>query len=465
MNLENPRYAIIDIETTGGISTRDKITEIGIIVYQEGKIIDQFQSLINPERSIPPEITRITGITNDMVEDAPKFYEIAKDIILKTEGCIFVAHNVHFDYGFIKHEFHQLGYTFSRKRLCTLQLSRRLFKGLKSYSLGNLIQHFEIEVKDRHRAMEDAKATLILLQHIMRADHHGEFLDRSIPDLLVESKLPPGISPKTIQGFPEFPGVYYMLDHGLKPIYIGKSKNIRDRIFQHFNDTSQKTRKMLQSVSNIDFLLTGNELMACLLEADEIKKYQPEINKALRKKSHNYLLVASRSKDDYMRFKIKETEWLEAEEEVIYYYPTRQAARTHVDTILESYRLCPKINDNIELQGPCQSYQIAKCNGACISLENLSSYNERFQEAVNDVNCVFKENFLVIGQGIQADEKSVILVENGFCSFTGYINHVESFMEIESMKDKLKRYKGTIETNRIISYYLNKSKEYKVIKL
>ncbi len=465
MKPKTPKFAIIDIETTGGIATRDKITEIGLIIVEDGEVIDQFESLINPERSIPYEITRITGITNEMVEGAPKFYELAKDIILKTEGCIFVAHNVHFDYGFIKQEFQNLGYTYSRKKLCTLQLSRRFFRGLKSYSLGNLIQHFDIAVKDRHRAMEDAKATLVLFQKIMLADHTGEFIERNVPELLAASKLPPTIKQETIQLLPERSGVYYMLDYTLRPLYIGKSKNIKDRIIQHFNDTSIKTKKMMQSVSQIDFTITGNELMACLLEAEEIKRHQPEINKALRKKSHNFLLVVSRQPNDFMRFRIKQAEWLEANEEVIFHHPTRQSAKEHLDAIMGTFRLCPKINEELDYPGPCMSYQIAKCNGACIMKEELKLYNERFQEAVNEINCVFKDSFLVIGQGIEPDEKSVLYIDKGFCCFLGYISNEESLMDVESIKDKLKPYQGNVETNRIISYYLKKSTGYQLLKL
>ena len=294
MKPKTPKFAIIDIETTGGIATRDKITEIGLIIVEDGEVIDQFESLINPERSIPYEITRITGITNEMVEGAPKFYELAKDIILKTEGCIFVAHNVHFDYGFIKQEFQNLGYTYSRKKLCTLQLSRRFFRGLKSYSLGNLIQHFDIAVKDRHRAMEDAKATLVLFQKIMLADHTGEFIERNVPELLAASKLPPTIKQETIQLLPERSGVYYMLDYTLRPLYIGKSKNIKDRIIiatfssnvhriQQVIDTAHKyNRKVavlgrsMVNVSNISAELGYLNIPdGVLIDIDEINNYPP----------------------------------------------------------------------------------------------------------------------------------------------------------------------------------------------
>ena len=139
-------YAVVDIETTGGLARRDKITEIAIVLFDGNQIIDRYETLINPERSIPYEITRITGITDDMVVSAPRFYEVAKKIVEMTEGAIFVAHNVRFDYSFLREEFTSLGFTFTRRQLCTVVLSRKSFPGLRSYSLGNLIRHFGITV-------------------------------------------------------------------------------------------------------------------------------------------------------------------------------------------------------------------------------------------------------------------------------------------------------------------------------
>ncbi|MFZ1750838.1 MAG: 3'-5' exonuclease, partial [Saprospiraceae bacterium] len=153
-------YAVVDIETTGGMAKRDRITEIAIVLYDGREIIDRYETLIQPDRSIPYEITRITGIDDAMVADAPRFYEVAKKVVEMTDNTIFVAHNVRFDYSFIKEEFATLGYTFTRRQLCTVVLSRKAFPGLKSYSLGNLIKHFDIKVQNRHRAMDDVLATV-----------------------------------------------------------------------------------------------------------------------------------------------------------------------------------------------------------------------------------------------------------------------------------------------------------------
>lgn len=157
-------YAVVDIETSGGRAQLDRITEIAIYIHDGEKIVDEFSTLINPETYIPSFITRLTGINNDMVATAPKFYEVAKKIVLITEGCLFVAHNAPFDYRFIQEEFKRLGYNYQRQTMCTVRMSRKIIPGMGSYSLGNLCQNLGITINNRHRAAGDALATTQLLE-------------------------------------------------------------------------------------------------------------------------------------------------------------------------------------------------------------------------------------------------------------------------------------------------------------
>jgi len=204
-------YAIIDIETTGGSAHREKITEVAIVVFDGEKIIREYETLINPERSIPTFITQLTGITNEMVREAPKFYEVAKDIVEITEDTVFVAHNVRFDYSFIQEEFKRLGYNYSRKKLCTVRMSRTAFPGLRSYSLGKLIKHFDIEVQDRHRAMADVRATLELFKKIQKANDSDAGNDFFIKNSMRNINLPELITHEQVLDLPEATGVYYFI--------------------------------------------------------------------------------------------------------------------------------------------------------------------------------------------------------------------------------------------------------------
>ena len=211
-------YAIVDLETTGGMARRDKITEIAIVITDGEQILDSYTTLVNPERSIPSEITRITGITNSMVSDAPKFYEVAKDVVEWLEGHIFVAHNVRFDYSFLKEEFARLGYTFSKRQLCTVRLSRKAFPGLRSYSLGNLITHFGLSVDARHRALEDATATAEIFLMILNNEENLDAARQLINLGLKESQLPKGLTIDPLQALPKSHGVIYFINIHCKKV-------------------------------------------------------------------------------------------------------------------------------------------------------------------------------------------------------------------------------------------------------
>ena len=177
-------FSIIDIETTGHSAKDGKITEIAIYVHNGTELVDSFVSLINPECYIPYYITKLTGIDNQMVATAPRFYEVAKKVVELTTGTTFVAHNVNFDYRFIQQEFLRLGYEYKRKTMCTVKLSRKYFPGYRSYSLGKLCDQLNIKIDGRHRAGGDALATvklfeLILQRHILAPE----------PGIAIQQKL------------------------------------------------------------------------------------------------------------------------------------------------------------------------------------------------------------------------------------------------------------------------------------
>ena len=255
----------------------EKIIEIAIVLFDGKQILDTYETLIHPERAVPYNITRLTGINNEMLIDAPKFYEVAKKIVEMTEGAIFVAHNVRFDYQFLREEFGRLGFTFSRKQLCTVRLSRKAFPGLKGYGLSKLIEHFNIPIKNRHRAMGDTMATVDLLKRILDQEEN-EIVAMDMINLGVkESRLPKNISLETLHALPESCGVYYFLDEDHDIAYIGKSTNIRKRVMQHFAKATQKAIKLHRHVREITFENTGSELIALLYESQLIKEHKPYI--------------------------------------------------------------------------------------------------------------------------------------------------------------------------------------------
>ncbi len=441
------KYAIIDIETTGGIPKRDKITEIAIITHNGQKILEEYQSLVNPERSIPPQITRITGITNDMVADAPKFYELAKTIIEMTEGAIFVAHNVRFDYQFIKEEFKSLGYTYTKRNLCSVRLARKAFPHLKSYSLGNLIKYFGIEVENRHRAYDDALATTILFQMILDQHNTKKEANLFVTSTLKQTQLPKGLPINTVDNLPEACGVYYFTNDDGKIIYVGKSINIKKRAKQHFSKQTKKANKLFQSVVDISYEITGSELASLLKESYEIKQIQPEINIIQKSRHFAYAIIEAENPDGYKYFEIVKSNKTEL---ALSYYNSRKSALRHIEQMGEIFLLCQKVNKVDKSKSSCFNYGINKCNGACIQEESVDEYNERFEESLVIVNKIFDQNFILIDVGRTDNEKCIFLVEDGHYRGYGYTDMEYVAYGIEELKECIKYEKINPEADLIV---------------
>jgi DNA polymerase-3 subunit epsilon len=461
--LKKKIYAIVDLETTGGIAKRDKITEIGIVIYNGNEVLKTYQTLVNPGRSIPPEITRITNITNEMVADAPFFYEVAKDVVELTEGAIFVAHNVRFDYSFLKEEFASLGYTFTKRQLCTVRLSRKAFPGLKSYSLGNLIRHFDIDVSARHRALDDALATTELLKNILSQDYADQNIDQIVNAGIKSSKLPKEITLERLHALPETPGIYYFHNAYGKVIYVGKSINIKKRVMQHFSKSTQKAEKLAQMVTDISTEETGNELMAMLLESHEIKALQPEVNKAQRTSEYPYFIHHYYDSDGFLNYAWEKSSIKSRKnKQILSHYSSKQAALSHLAGITQELSLCQSKTDLHDKEGPCFLYKTKTCYGACVHEETAEDYNSRATLGIDMLKRIFDHNFFLTLDGRTPEEKGIVLVEEGHYKGFGYINVEDYNYGIEEIKEVIKYVPINPETNGIIRTYLHKNPFVKV---
>ena len=454
-------YTIIDIETTGLSSKKEKITEIAVYVFDGIKIIDEFISLINPERSIPYFITRMTGITNEMVEGAPKFYEIAKSILEITENRIFVAHNVEFDYGFIREEFASLGYNFKRKKLCTVKLSKRLIPDKKSYSLGKLTSELGISIKNRHRAAGDASATVQLFDFLLKTDAQSKPLIEEMTYLSIKG-LHANFDKIQIDNLSENPGVYYFFDENNKLIYIGKSINIRKRVLQHLNNSStNKAIEMRSKIVDISFEETGSELIALLLESSEIKKHKPLYNRSQRRTSFHYGIYSYIDDKKYIRFDIKKNS---GNEVPLVSFTSQQAAKTHLSLLAENYELCQKLCGLYETNGACFHFGIKQCHGACINKESFDNYNTRAEKVIQTFEYDYS-NFLIVDQGRNKDEKSIVKIENGKYIGFGYFEPNLSYQTTEMMEDCIKLYQDNRDIQIIIKGFINKNNIEEIIPL
>ncbi len=440
-------YAIVDIETTGLSPSNEKITEIAIYIHDGRKIVDEFSSLVNPEKKIPYRIIHMTGINNQMVEGAPKFYEIAKQLVEITEGKIIVGHNVRFDYGFIRNEFKSLGYNYERKTLDTVKLSRKLIPGRKSYSLGKLCKDLQIENSARHRATGDAMATTKLFELLLSIEDKPE----DISLVGIQS----GLNGSIVKDLPSATGVYYFYDKDKELIYVGKSINIHDRVMSHLNNNlHKKAIEMRNRLVDVDFQITGSELVALLLESDEIKKNQPKYNQSQKRTYFNYGLYSFVDDDGYQNLKIIR---LIEELSPLYTYSSLQEGKDHLTNLCEEFSLCQKLCGLYNTDGKCFHYQINDCNGACIGEELPSEYNARVEESLN--NYQFKhQNFFVVGRGRSEDENSVVKIQNGRYIGFGYLQNDISGDNHSLMHDCITRYRDNKEVRRIIISYIKKHK-------
>ena len=448
-------YAIVDIETTGSRASRARITEIGIVLFDGEKVTETFETLLDPEQYIPAGIVELTGITQEMVKGQPKFYEVARKIVELTEGRVFVAHNAKFDYGFLRAEFDRLGYTFSRKQLCTVRLARKCFPGLKSYSLGKLIQHFGFTVDARHRALADAQATTDLLKLCLAGEDCAKEAKRLINYGIKETRLPKQVKLEQITELPEETGVYYFHDANGDVIYVGKSNNIRKRIAQHFGDHSTKGSRIANNVADITYEITGSELVALLLESEEIKRLQPRINRAQRGKRFNYAIHSYLNDDGFRCFDVvRNTAQARKELDIISEYPSLSRAKGRLNFVRKHLELCSAFTNIYPSRGACFHYHLKQCRGGCAGHEDPMEYNLRAEDARLHLRSVFDEDFLLFDTGRSRDEASVILVEEGKYQGFGYIDK-EHCNNVAMAIDSVKRTHTYPDTARIIQRYVS----------
>jgi len=453
------KYAIIDVETTGGKPTRNRITEIAIVLHDGEQVIDRWSSLVNPETYVPAGITELTGITQQMVDAAPRFYEIARQVVEMTEGAVFVAHNARFDYSFVREEFKRLGFTYTRKQLCTVRLSRKAFPGLRSYGLSNLQKVLRIDNDARHRAMGDAMATAILLTKILKREQ-GEDAVRDLVNLGIrEALLPQNLSVENIQALPDECGVYYFHNKRGEVIYVGKSISIQKRVAEHFAQKTEKARKLQRHVHDISFQLTGSELVALLLESHEIKRIRPFINRAQRIRRFPYVVHTWVNEAGYICFGVDQVAASERNKlDILSEYPKLGHARGHLARTQERFALCSSLLKRSASSGPCFHYHLKQCFGACRGQESALIYNERASLARDYLSTVFEQDFFILDDGRQPSEQSVILIEGGNYRGFGYVDRDQLTGDPAQLWGAVQPFEGNPETRRIIQRYLAKKK-------
>lgn len=446
-------YAILDIETTGGQFNEEGITEIAIYKFDGHQVVDQVISLVNPEKDIQPFVVKLTGINNAMLRLAPKFYEIAKRIIEITEDCVLVAHNAAFDYRVLRNEFKRLGYDYKKDTLCTVELAQKLLPEMPSYSLGKLVRTLGIPLADRHRAFGDALATLKLFQLLLAKD-----TEKTILTSMIKSDIKTGINPKfydIADTLPTTVGIYYIHNEEGQIIYIGKSRNIKKKIMQHFTSTTSTFKKVQNETYTVTFEKTGNELISILKEAEEVMLNKPKYSKVSKKNVLAYSLYLKTNLQGFFYFSLEKTD---GRKKNIMAFSSLTEGRKFVDKITETIEH-PFYLESIHEKKSKKITEETFCNNFDITYKE---YNDILLEKIKPFD-IDSGNVLIIDKGRTINEKSAVILEagklKGYCFYDlNYQINDPSRIAANSIPIAFHR-----NYRNIILNYLNKKVGYKLI--
>jgi DNA polymerase-3 subunit epsilon len=455
-------YAIVDIETTGGYADHHRVTEIAVYHHDGLQITGQYHTLINPGRNIPYFITGLTGITREMVSDAPSFEEVAQEVFDQLKERVFVAHNAHFDYSFLRKEFEEAGIQWNTKKLCTVRLSRKIIPGLSSYGLGRLAESLGVKIRNRHRAGGDAEATAMIFDMLLKRDTTG-VVAKALKRNSGETIMPPNLPKEEFDELPAKSGVYYFLDARGNVIYVGKAINIKKRISGHFAGEAREWNRsnIRNEIHHITYELTGNELIALILESQEIRRLWPKYNLAQKYRTEEWGIFSYEDRNGFIRFSVNA---VSRGSNPIITFSSKGDAWNFMWGKVREHDLCPKLSGLQLSKGLCFSYQTGECLGGCMGVEASSDYNCRAQLAVDSF---FEkgDSVAIVGRGRQKNERSLVLVEKGVYLGYGFIDKGEPLADFESAKHFIKPSKENRVVQNLINSYLQNPRGAEIIQL
>ncbi len=438
-------YAIVDIETTGGNASGSRITEIAIIIHDGKNVIDRFETLVNPEKEIPISIFALTGINNEMVSHAPIFDDIAEKVLEMLTDRVFVAHNVNFDYSFVRHQLEQAGFKWTARKLCTVRAARKIRPGFGSYSLGNLCNSLDISLENRHRAGGDADATAILFSKLLEWDFDGE-IDKMIKKTAQDQRLPPNLPPDDFNKLPEKPGVYYFYNQVKKVIYVGKAINLKKRVASHFtgHNVNPQRQNFLRDIYSISFEICATELMALLLECTEIKTLWLTYNRALKRFDAKFGLYQYEARSGYKYLAVgKLNKFQVCIHEFNSLYDGINALRSLAEQFEIDQRFCKYSKQD---EGEIFQNQDIKI------LPDTALHNEQVENAIEFL-LSNRPTFAIIDKGRSVEERSCIWVENGHFYGMGYIGSDITITEPSEIKDIITPYRRKQYITHLIYAY------------
>jgi len=451
--LDEP-LVFLDLETTGATAHYDRITEVGLIEVERGRLVGEWSTLVNPGVSIPPAIQSLTGITNDMVALAPGFDEIARELYRRLEGKLLVAHNARFDYGFLRNEFKRAGMRYSAGVLCTVKLSRRLYPQHARHNLDALLARHGVACDVRHRALGDARVLWNLLQ-IWQREIGAERVASTVETLTRAPTVPAGLPDNVFDGIPESPGVYLFYGENDVPLYVGKSINLRSRVMSHFSGDHRvgKDMKIAREVRRVDWVECGGELGALIEESRRVKSLAPVYNRRLRRVTD---LCAWHWRPDGSTGAPR---LISARElEIAHFgdlhglFRSRASAIEALREIVAEHGLCPIVTGIEKGKGPCFAHQIKRCRGTCVGKESLPSHALRLAQALAGLRMrpwPFRGR---IGVRETSGSREELIVLDRWC----YLGTARSEQELYDIQDTRPNPVFDLDTYKILSRFFER---------
>lgn len=447
-------FCFVDIETTGLSASYNRIIEIGAIRVADGQIAREYKTLINPGTHVDPFIEKMTGIRSQDLENAPYFEDVKDDFLEVLKDSVFVAHNVRFDYGFIRNEFKRVGVSYRSPHFCTVKLAKILYPNLSRYNLDSIIENFSLECVNRHRAFDDAKVIFDFFQKSQKEIQPDVFTN-ALKIVLRKPSLPSAIAPEIFESLPETPGVYIFYGENGSVLYIGKSINIHDRVLSHFSNDhlSATDMKISQEVRSIEFVETAGELGALLLESTLIKKHQPFFNRMLRYARKIPIILQRQNSKGYNTVDLLELDDIDQSqiENILGVFRSQKQAIDYLYGIARENDLCLKVMGLEKGKGSCFYYHLDKCHGACVGKESVLKYNLRFDESFYHKKIrpwQFDGPILIKEEG----EKNEAHVVDKWCYLGSIKNESEDFSDIS------REYRFDHDTYKIIKRFVRDPK-------
>lgn len=384
MNIDHKTpLAFVDLETTGTSARRDRVIEIGIVRVEEGRVVKEFRTFLNPGVLVSSFITGLTGISTQMLQGAPEFEDVALEVNDILEGALFVAHNAPFDYGFLGEECRRIGLYFAYPYLCTAKLSRELFPHEEHHNLESIIERYAFVFENRHRALDDARVLHQLMSYARR-ELGDERVFGAMQEMVRVRRLPMFVQEEQIMRLPESSGVYQFFGKQDELLYVGKSRRIRTRVRAHFSADilSGRGRDMLSDIRRIDYRETAGELGALLLESHLIKKESPVYNILGRETKALFLAREKLDTEGHTALSLGYADSIERGEEkhIAALFKSKLQAQEVLMQVAREHALCPTLL-GLEKSAPCFAHQLEQCKGACVGKEKARHYNKRFREA------------------------------------------------------------------------------------